>query len=373
MRSRRTFYTSLGALIVLLGAACTSARASTQVAEPSPGQTPSVPAVQDGAATQLAPSMTAAVETPTATLAPTQPLPTATMPPPQPTACPPELCTYAAQFFLARPIAAENNDAVDITYRFGSTQGGQREPHHGVEFLNPYGTPVLAAADGLVVVAGDDLQPTSERGVWPITYFGMFSNFYGRLVIIEHAVPEALLQTFPDLPQPIYSVYAHLSEITVQPGQMVKTGEQIGKVGMAGVAQGPHLHFEVRLGKETYSSYNSVSNPELWLMPHVGDSGQLNGGLAVRFLDIYGQDYMMSSLVLEHLPEGPDQPNDLEIHLVSYEEKGMLGRYPWKEGFAIGDLPPGLYRLNYPNNGVRRVLLEVLPGQLTVATFQLEK
>lgn len=367
----RPFYSFLGALVVLLAAACTPALASTQVALPTPEQalTPTN--------TPLVPMLSVAVETATATLAPAQssPTPTAspTAPPPQPTACPPELCAYAAQFFLARPIAPDGHDSVDITYRFGSTQGGQREPHHGVEFLNPYGTPVLAAADGLVVVAGDDMQPTSERGVWPITYFGMYANFYGRLVIIEHAVPEALLQTFPDLPQPIYTVYAHLSEITVQPGQAVKAGEQIGKVGMAGIAQGPHLHFEVRLGKETYSSYASVSNPELWLTPHVGENGQLNGGLAVRFLNIYGQDHMMSSLVLEHLPNGPDQPNDLEIHLVCYEEKGMLGRYPWKEGFAIGDLPPGLYRLNYPNNGVRRVLLEVLPGQLTLATFQLEK
>ncbi len=365
IRSLRAFPLALVLLV-----ACTPVGAATPVETPTQGASlVDVPTlVGPGTDTPtLAPSATLS-----ATLTETPlPSPTPTNAP-SPTPCAPELCTYAPQFFLARPIAPENNDSVDITYRFGSTQGGLREPHHGVEFLNPMGTPVLAAADGLVVVAGDDSQPTSERGVWPITFYGPFSYFYGNLVIIEHVVPEALLQIFPDMPQPVYTLYAHLSQVSVQPGQAVRAGDEIGQVGMAGVALGSHLHFEVRLGADSYTGYASSHNPELWLIPHSGEDGRLNGALAGRFLDIYGQDRMLESLTLEHLPDGPDQPSDQVIHFITYEEKAMLGRPLWKEGFGMGDLPPGLYRLSYPNNGLKRLLVEVLPGQLTVVTVQLE-
>ena len=82
-----------------------------------------------------------------------------------PTPCSDEVCVYPNHFFLKRPILSPGNDAVDGTYRFGSTQSGKREPHHGVEMLNGFGTPVYAAADGVVVVAGDDVNPISPQGV----------------------------------------------------------------------------------------------------------------------------------------------------------------------------------------------------------------
>ena len=76
-------------------------------------------------------------------------------------------CHYSNAFFLQRPISAEQNDSVDVTYRFGSTQGGRREPHHGVEFLNSHGTPVFAAGEGMVIVAGSDVdRQTREVVLW---------------------------------------------------------------------------------------------------------------------------------------------------------------------------------------------------------------
>lgn len=258
---------------------------------------------------------------------------------------------------------------MDVTYRFGSTQSGRRDPHHGVEFLNAYGTPVLAAQDGMVVVAGGDRQPTSPHGAWPITFYGPYSYFYGNLVVIEHQVPVALRAAFPEIPETLYTLYAHLSEILVGVGQEVQAGQEIGKVGMTGVAEGSHLHFEVRLGENTYES---VRNPELWLIPHLDESGQLSGALAGRFVDSYGNNLSKPDIVLEHLPEGPDAPRGLQITLLSYEEKALIGQPPWEESFAVGDIPAGWYRITFPHFGARQELLQVFPGQLTVVTFRVE-
>ena len=260
-----------------------------------------------------APSATASA-TPSATAAPSA---TPTPLPPTAPPCPPGLCSYPFQYFLQRPIAPENNDRVDATYRFGTSQGGKREPHHGVEFLNGQSTPVLAAADGKVVFAGADAEPlpavqtpAAGAAAQPVSatsaavelptvsvasavsvasevsaaakpaFLGMFASFYGNVVVIEHQVPPAMQAAFPGMPLPLYTLYAHLSEVEVETGQQVQAGQQIGKVGMTGVAEGSHLHFEVRLGD---LQYNSVRNPELFLAPHAGLDGQPNGvGCAVH-------------------------------------------------------------------------------------------
>jgi hypothetical protein len=290
---------------------------------------------------------------------------------PTPTACPSDLCAYSSQFFMLRPIALPDNNRVDVTYRFGSTQGGMREPHHGIEMLNPAGIPVLAAADGLVVVAGNDIKPTSAEGEWPITFYGPYSNFYGSLVVIEHQASQALMDDLLPVPQPLYTLYGHLSAISVEVGQVVNAGEIIGQVGMAGIATGNHLHFEVRLGANTY---NSVSNPELWLSPQQDDSGVIMGGLAARVIDPWGNPFPPEGgIVLQRLPEGPEGPKDLEFYTMSYQEAALIGRPPFYESFAIGDLPTGLYRVSFAYGGVRRFLVEIYPGMLTVAEFHLEK
>jgi murein DD-endopeptidase MepM/ murein hydrolase activator NlpD len=268
---------------------------------------------------------------------------------------------------LRRPIDPPANDSVDITYRFGSTQSHLRDPHHGVEFLNRLGTPVLAAADGKVVVAGTDLEPTSERGVWPITFYGPYSNFYGNLVVIEHPMPAAVSSAFPGLPQPLYTLYGHLSAIEVSAGQEVNAGQEIGKVGMAGIATGSHLHFEVRLGA---NSYKASHNPELWLAPHLDANGQPMGALAGRFLNSYNASLELPSVVLQHLSSGQDGPIDFEVSMTTYEEKGLLGQAPFLESFGAGDLPAGWYRVTFPMNGLRKELVQVFPGQLTVVTFR---
>ncbi len=155
--------------------------------------------------------------------------------------CTPDLCIRPGDFPLSRPILAPGNDSVEGEYRYGYTQSGAREPHHGVEFTNPQGTPVQAAADGIVVYAGNDSDQV----------FGEYPGFYGNLVLLKHN-----LRGFST---PVYTLYAHLSSFEVLTGQEVSRGDTLGEVGLTGTADGAHLHFEVRLGEPDYSH---TTNPE---------------------------------------------------------------------------------------------------------------
>lgn len=90
---------------------------------------------------------------------------------------------------------------------------GEREFHKGIDIVASPGTPVLAAADGLVTTAA------RMAG-------------YGKLVHLNHGYGLA-------------TRYGHLSEIRVRPGQRVKKGDVVGFVGSTGRSSGPHLHYEV--------------------------------------------------------------------------------------------------------------------------------
>jgi murein DD-endopeptidase MepM/ murein hydrolase activator NlpD len=276
---------------------------------------------------------------------------------PSPTLPNPTAPTLSSSLIFARPIAPPGNNQSDTTYRFGSTQGKKRDPHHGVEFLNPQSTPVLAAADGVVVVAGDDKK----------TLYGPYYNYYGNLVVIQHDLRSKALQDGRAFPTPVYTLYAHLSEVLVKPGQKVRQGQEIGKVGMTGGATGSHLHFEVRLGENTYAASR---NPELWLMPLQDDSGQPKGAIAGRVIDSRGLPVAVKGVVIQHLVNGPGSHSDWEVYLDSYEEKALLGSVPWQESFAAGGLPAGWYRVNFPHGGLQRQEVQVLPGQVTVVEFQ---
>lgn len=271
-----------------------------------------------------------------------------------PTSCLLDECTFKDLYFLSRPIPPDGRDWIDYSYRYGTTMSGEREPHHGVEFLNSTGTPVLAAADGVVVVAGEDYE----------TVYGLFPGFYGNLVIIRHESPG-----YPvDADQPFFTLYAHLSQILVESGESVSQGEQIGKVGMAGAATGSHLHFEVRLGS---NSYSSTSNPELWLAPG-GDVNDNPGGLlAGRVLDTDGNLVSIVNIVLESVSSNNEEPT-IKLFLKSYADDSMVGNGPWSECFAAGDLPAGSYRISLIKNGFIEKIIQIKSGQLTLVTIRLE-
>lgn len=86
-------------------------------------------------------------------------------------------------------------------------------PHEGVDITAPSGTPIVAAANGVVIRAG-------REGTW------------GNLVEVDHG-------------HGVVTRYAHASKILVRRGQKVTRGERVALVGSTGLAVGPHLHYEV--------------------------------------------------------------------------------------------------------------------------------
>jgi hypothetical protein len=251
-------------------------------------------------------------------------------------------------FPFSRPIAPPGRETIDVSYRFGSSDHGKRDPHHGVEFLNSQGTPVMAAGDGEVVVAGDDLK----------TKLGLYPGMYGNLVVLQHAVP--------GFDVPIFTLYAHLSRLDVQVGNAVEAGQKLGEVGATGAALGSHLHFEVRYGENTYAASR---NPELWLQPLPDASGQPMGALAGRILDGQGEPLKVSNIVIEALSaEGAARET---YYLNTYSETKLVGLDPWQESFALGDLPAGEYQISFVQGGMRERIVEVRPGELTLVTFNI--
>ena len=101
---------------------------------------------------------------------------------------------------------------------------GSSKFHTGLDFAAKTGTPVFATADGKVTEAG------RQSG-------------YGNCIGISHGYN-------------YLTRYAHLSEILVKPGQEVKRGEMIGKVGSTGKSTGSHLHYEVRFKDEPQNPVN---------------------------------------------------------------------------------------------------------------------
>jgi murein DD-endopeptidase MepM/ murein hydrolase activator NlpD len=106
--------------------------------------------------------------------------------------------------------------------------GEPRAPHTGVDFSMPAGAPVLAANAGIVALVADQF-------------------FSGTSVILDHGLG-------------LYTMYFHLQESLVQPGQRVDAGQMIARVGSTGRATGPHLHWGARL-------YGARIDPEGLLRP----------------------------------------------------------------------------------------------------------
>lgn len=343
---RKPLYISLliSLCVALIGASCRLfAPGITDKALPTPATGEISPTPVEGSVIPT-PTQASVITPQTSPPAPSTP---ALTPAPEglPT-CDEEVCVLSISFPLERPIAPPGRQIIDVSYRFGSSDHGKRDPHHGVEFLNSAGTPVLAAAEGVVVLAGDDAK----------TVYGLYRNFYGNLVVLEH--------NFSGFSQPVYTLYAHLSQIDVEKGEEVSAGQKIGEVGSSGAAIGSHLHFEVRLGE---NSYNAVRNPELWLRPLADENGQPFGVIAGRILDAQGKPVKISNIVVERLTSAGAAQDT--YYISTYSETKLIGLEPWEESFAIGDLPAGDYQISFWQGGMQQKVVTVQPGALTLVTF----
>ena len=92
---------------------------------------------------------------------------------------------------------------------------GYTRMHKGIDFRAGYGTPILAATDGVVARAG-------------------WAGGYGQQVRLSHAGG-------------LTTSYSHMSRIIAEPGSNVRQGQLIGYVGSSGLSTGPHLHYELHL------------------------------------------------------------------------------------------------------------------------------
>lgn len=104
--------------------------------------------------------------------------------------------------------------------------------HPGIDIANSTGTPIRAAADGIVFKAYQ-------------------SASYGNCVMISHSIGGKIYTT----------VYAHMSSYSVSTGQSVSQGQVIGSMGSTGESTGSHLHFELYIGPWTPPPHNGAVNP----------------------------------------------------------------------------------------------------------------
>ena len=299
---------------------------STQSAQVEPTHTPTLAAT----ATQTV--------TPTPTLIPFPPA----------LSCGEVFCQQAWSGLLERPFSAGYTLTIDPTYPYASTKNNTMDPHHGVEFPNGYGTPVLAAQDGVVVFAGSD----------DLTLNGPYTAFYGNVVILLHSdIYEG---------HDLYTLYGHLSEISVAEGDEVSLGQKIGKVGSSGAADGPHLHFEVRLDE---NSYAATVNPMLWFAPVTDEVIGETGTLAGLIVNRYGTPLDRFTLSLELL----DANGVVETYYpITYYPAGVNGFPDLNENFVMPDLPPGDYRLAFINGSFYQIYFTLEPGSLGFINLQLD-
>lgn len=122
-------------------------------------------------------------------------------------------------------------DVARVSSFFGALRG--KHAHGGVDFSTPTGTPIKAT-DGGTVVASTNRYEGDKK--------------YGEVVVIEH-------------PNGLRSLYAHLKERLVRVGDIVTSGELIGRSGMTGHATGPHLHLEAFQDGKRVDPQNLLDKP----------------------------------------------------------------------------------------------------------------
>ncbi len=212
------------------------------------------------------------------------------------------------------------------------------EPHTGIDIPAPKGTPILAAGPGVVTWAGYGIYYKDK----------IYDDPYGIAVSIRH--------DFGFAGNEITTVYGHMTQTFVYRGQHVEAGEVIGLVGETGKVSGPHLHFEVRVGNE---SFFFTRNPELWIAPPTG-----MGILVGRILNFDGDKLYQVKVKLRN-----EDTNQI-YEAVSYAAGAVNSDDYYKENLELGDLPAGRYAmyLDHPTMN-DKAELDIRPGQVTYFAY----
>ena len=238
-------------------------------------------------------------------------------------------------YWFIRPVPSGSRNYDLEWYPFGNDvlnpEIGSYRVHHGMDFPNPTGTPILAMGDGEVIHAG--ILPSPRNGV----------NYYGNTVVIKH--------DFQWQGKDVYTLYAHTLELFVQPGDRVETGQLIAGVGSSGEVSGPHVHIEVRVGLNVYGD---ARNPALWLAPFEGW-----GTIAGRFVDRNGRFINGAPITIK--PINVDTPTrQQKTYYASVQSDDV-----WNENFVVADLPAGEYEIQITGlDNIRyKREIEVYPGQ----------
>lgn len=246
--------------------------------------------------------------------------------------------TQYDHFYFASPIAANEVNTPVADYRYGGVFF-QDVVHTGVDIPAPKGTPILAAGSGTVVWAGYGVY---QGGYDP-------KDPYGLAVSIQH--------DFGYQNQLLYTIYGHMDEINVVEGQHVETGDLLGLVGETGKVTGPHLHFEVRIGQ---NSFFTTRNPELWLVPPIGW-----GIIAGRIMDTAGRLISDQQIIIT------DPQSEQNWFAWSYGKTTVNSDKYYQENLVIGDIPAGTYLLRAAFGGVNfSAPIEVYSGMVNYFTFR---
>jgi murein DD-endopeptidase MepM/ murein hydrolase activator NlpD len=243
-------------------------------------------------------------------------------------------------FFFARPISADYPAEPLWDFRYGGVYFGPDEVHTGIDIPAPRGTPVVAAGPGTVVWAGVGLYTGSPYNL---------EDPYGNAVVIRH--------DFGYQGQALFTVYAHMEEIEVILGQWLNTGDLIGKVGTTGFTTGPHLHFEVRLGKDDFFA---TRNPELWMAPAQGW-----GVLAGRVVSWANRPLTSYRVYARNVD------TNRKWTVFTYGPSTVNSDDYYQENVVLSDLPAGVYEIDCQYAGLdNKVTLQILPGQVTYFAFK---
>lgn len=248
-------------------------------------------------------------------------------------------------FWLAHPFAGGGRLLYTDWFPYGYDAGGRYLIHNGLDVSEPLGTPILAMAEGTVVVAGDDFG----------RLYGWRCDWYGHLVVIE------LDQQW--LGQPVYVLYGHVLGISVEVGQHVSQGEQVAEVGIGGAATLPHLHIEVRVGT---NEFGSTRNPLLWVRPWT-----TRGLIVGRVVDPEGRPWQ--GVAVNALGKSEGTENITTWSYLGDPQNLINPDEVLAENFVFGDVRPGRYEIYILLQGKEyKTEIEVVAGELTTVEIVTE-